>query len=206
MSHGFCIQISLLERYAFEIHEHLSDDQRGLLDEAIQRLRQAEYCLVHAFDAVESHHAAWRAVIDNGNADRADDALTQQSAADRSRALRDSSFVAQLHTEAFYYFAARFQKILGRGGWPHVRFREISGIRKVRNDLIEHPEGKKSRVFSGGTEMATGQVDVWLKVPNTLEQRREPLDPGLQHNATALRDELDRILRPALAEILGTAG
>jgi hypothetical protein len=201
----FPVQIGLLERYAFEMCDQLSDDRRGLLGEAIERLRQVEYCLAQALAAVEYHHSIWRSQIDDRNTEHAD-ALSQRSVlADRSRALRHSSFVAKLHTEAFYYFASRFQKILRQRGWPHLQFREIPGIRKVRNDLIEHPEGKNSRVFSGGTEMAAGQFNVWLKVPNSMEQRREPLDPGLVDNATALRDELDRILRPALAEILGSA-
>ena len=48
-------------------------------------------------------------------------------------------------TEAFYYFAWRTHTIVS--SLPHLHSFKCVGVRDVRNHLIEHPEGRNSRVF-----------------------------------------------------------
>jgi hypothetical protein len=202
---GFFVSESwLLERYMSGVFELLSDRQQGLLLEARTRLEQLSYSVDRCEAAAQRQAAIWQAErIDWETRHPLADAPSVPKPTPRQRELLEATFETRYFAESFYYFGARLQKILDRrrNSWPHLQFREVTGIRKVRNDLLEHPEGPRSQVFAGGKQATVEPFNLWLKVPQSLAGMQEPLDPGLIENASALRAELDRSLRAALASV-----
>jgi hypothetical protein len=194
-------QRMLFERYLGEVFGSLAEPQRGLLLEARTRLEQLDHSLACCRAAAERQGETWRSERQSWEA-RLPLAHTPSGSepTDRQRALRQAAFEARYHAEAFYYFGARFQRILKslNGLGPNFDFTPVLGIVKVRNDLIEHPEGRNSQVFFGGTQAATEPFNIWLKVPQNLSGMNGPLDPGLIENVEALRQELDRCFGEAL--------
>lgn len=60
----------------------------------------------------------------------------------------DLMSLIELHSETFYWVAARAMKAATY--LPGMKTFAAPGVRDVRNHLIEHTEGKSSRVFNGG--------------------------------------------------------
>jgi hypothetical protein len=114
--------------------------------------------------------------------------------------LRSNAFEVRLFTEAFYYFAARLRTILRHKDkpCPLLHAFESPGVRDVRNKLLEHPEGRDSRVFA--CDWTVGSADGPM-----LKIHREPNqvfpDRGLYVNAKEFRDNLEAVLQRALASI-----
>ena len=102
------------------------------------------------------------------------------------------NFELKLSTEAFYYFAARFIKVLNC--FPELKHFEAPGVRNVRNHLIEHPGvTDQSWGYSANTGPALKSIG-----PRPPGKENVPLDAGLFVNAAELRDLLERRLRKLL--------
>lgn len=56
--------------------------------------------------------------------------------------------LVELYSETFYWIAARAMKAASH--LPGLKSLDAPGVRNVRNHLIEHTEGKSSKVFNGG--------------------------------------------------------
>jgi len=111
-------------------------------------------------------------------------------------------------TEAFYYVAWRFVALLDgtAGPVPCLRGlkRRCSGIRMVRNQLLEHPEGKDSgihipSIMFGTSKGPTLKVCAAVKVETdgtVLFRTNEDhlLDAGLWQNARQLKEEVENCL------------
>lgn len=101
----------------------------------------------------------------------------------------------QILTKSFYYCAiARNKKF----PLPGLRSFECTGVRDVRNMLLEHPEGSDSQVFivSFGYGGSCGPV---IKPIRRVGQENVFPDAGLFQNATEFRENLDHLLSQALA-------
>ena len=86
-------------------------------------------------------------------------------------------FELRLSTEAFYYFAARFIKILKC--FPKLKTFDAPGIRNVRNHLIEHPDVTQQ---DWGYSARTGPA-LKSTTPRHPGKKHVPLDAGLFVNA-----------------------
>lgn len=102
-------------------------------------------------------------------------------------------------TESFYYFAARVRAIARNSKFPlpGLGSFECSGVRDVRNKLLEHPEGDDSQVLivSFGHGGPNGPT---VKPIRRVGQEQVFPDSGLFPNARAFGENLDRLLRQAL--------
>lgn len=105
----------------------------------------------------------------------------------------------QIMTEAFYYGAHRVADILRRRPHrlPNLSSFQCPGVRDVRNQLIEHPEGGNSGVLQRSFSSGGPQGPV-------VKPQREPgkegvfPDAGLHANATEFAENLTSTLRRAL--------
>lgn len=115
-----------------------------------------------------------------------------------SRKIDKLMFEIEMFTESFYSLAGRMRTALRSGSLPGLQSFECEGARNVRNKLLEHPEGKDSRVF-GQSFGIGGEEGPILKVEREDDQEAIFPDAGLWANAKEIRDEfgslLDRILR-----------
>jgi hypothetical protein len=103
-------------------------------------------------------------------------------------------------TESFYYFANRIRTILRHKSapLPHLSSFECSGVRDVRNHLIEHPEGADSQVFVQSFSFGGPNGPV-LKDGRTAALKNRPSDQGLYRNASEFNNNLISALKSALA-------
>lgn len=107
----------------------------------------------------------------------------------------------QLTLECFYYVAGRLDTILTQCGdaLPGIRDFRANGVRRVRNNLIEHsnkPGGE--RVVSMGIAPETGP---WLRALTESREINGYLDHGFEANAAELRANLETTFRRALGEL-----
>jgi hypothetical protein len=116
-------------------------------------------------------------------------------------------------TEIFHLFAWRLREVLNRKGpyaFPKLGKIEARSLLIVRNNLIEHPEDVRIApqfnhslviLSTGPVLRSTGGVI------RATTQRTEPLpdsrDPGLFEVAEELRQDLERALDKALADLAG---
>ncbi|WP_428492630.1 hypothetical protein [Rhodopila sp.] len=102
----------------------------------------------------------------------------------------------QFFTEAFYCFAARTRFIIRQ--LPKLENFEATGVRNVRNHLLEHPEGKSSGVLitSFGYGGRNGPVVKGLRYDHQVDLWP---DPGLFVNAVEFAESLKNRLVLALS-------
>jgi len=119
--------------------------------------------------------------------------------AGEARQKADADFEIKLLTEAFYYLAGRVHTLVKNKAepLPGLKAFDPAGVRNVRNHLIEHPEGRDSRVFivSWGRGGVEGPVLKSIRYANDTSTFR---DPGLYSNAVEFRDLLEVLLHRAL--------
>jgi hypothetical protein len=106
-------------------------------------------------------------------------------------------FEIQLYAECFYYFAGRARSIVL--GMPKLQSFEAAGVRDVRNHLIEHPEGRASRVMSRSFAFGGGNGPV-VKAVREASETAHP-DAGLYANAREFAVNLDTALTSAMEEL-----
>lgn len=116
-------------------------------------------------------------------------------------AFERAMFEIKLFTECFYYLAGRIRSMLRhkKVPLPGLEKFEAAGVRNVRNQLLEHPEGVNSRVFinSWGFGASHGSV---LKALRYEGQEQIFPDNGLYKNALEMKQNMERILQQVLQE------
>ena len=102
-------------------------------------------------------------------------------------------------TESFYYCAARARAIARNSKFPlpGLSSFECSGVRDVRNQLLEHPEGNDSQVLmvSFGRGGSNGPL---IKPLRQVGQEQVFPDSGLFLNAREFGENLDHLLQQAI--------
>ena len=101
--------------------------------------------------------------------------------------------------ESFYYLAHRLLVILDQasGNLPEMGRVKAEAIRRVRNNLIEHANKSGGRlIYSFSISNAAG---VRLRSAAKTGDPDTFLDEGIHINAGQLRDELETMLRKAVA-------
>ena len=123
---------------------------------------------------------------------------------DTGLAIRDAFFHVRLLTESFYYLAFRFRQILkvpnkltGNYALPLLKSFEASGVRDVRNHLVEHPEGPSSQRFSQDHSLG-GASGPQLKLDAGATGYP---DAGLFANAADFKRELEKSLSAAVTTL-----
>jgi hypothetical protein len=158
-------------------HDRRRQDDGQILEAAI-RLSQAEYFL-REFRNLEKRAAD------------GDESWTRISASVQSDAVKAVA-------EAFYYFAGRAWKALGRVTGVDLRF-DPEGVRNVRNHMIEHPEG------DDGLRVTWWMYDTpegFVLAPGNPVGQKGWTDRGLYPNA----QEFVEKLMPKLERALPSAG
>jgi hypothetical protein len=187
-----------LDRYFTEIVKaSLERPSRAadLWTEAQERLAQLDFLYYCAKNLQEKH---WNVISAQAHAvtsaqTPSDKQRARTSAASRRQAALadDLSFQLRLSTEAFYYFAARFIRILNC--FPHLKNFHAPGVRTVRNHLLEHSEGPSGITSQDWGYSNTGPA-LKSTTPGPRFKENVPRDPGLFVNAAELRDRLGRRL------------
>ena len=110
-----------------------------------------------------------------------------------------AQFEMELLTESFYYLACRIRTIIKskERPLPALNSFECTGVRDTRHKLLEHPEGKDSRVhmLSFGWGKPRGPV---IKAIRWSDQEEIFPDKGLYENAEEFRSNLNAVLQNAL--------
>lgn len=116
--------------------------------------------------------------------------------------LRSNAFEVRLHTEAFYHFAGRLRSIIRHKEQPCPLLTsfECAGVRDVRNKLLEHPEGRDSRILTWSWTIGSPEGPI-LKVHRETHEVAVFPDRGLYVNARELKDGLEAALQRALGEL-----
>ena len=104
-------------------------------------------------------------------------------------------FEIETFTESFYHMAGRMRTILRHNSkpLPGLHSFECAGARNVRNHLLEHPEGKSSRVLVQSFGVG-GEEGPTLKVEREIGQEDIFPDAGLWANAEEIRKNLEVVL------------
>jgi hypothetical protein len=116
-----------------------------------------------------------------------------------------------LFTEVFYRIAWRLREILSRSGTDPLAFRHVervtaTGIRRVRNELLEHPEDFEQNFKQGlivtdaGPVLRTMGAVVRVGTGEVLPGD-DTIDEGLSVTAADFRDELQRKFDQAIAAL-----
>jgi hypothetical protein len=190
----------LLEKYFTEIvkAERLSREG-NLWEEAQERLAQLDFLLCRVKDLQAKHWTVMSAQADAVTSAQtpSDKERVRASAISRRRhaVALNLMFELKLSTEAFYYFAARFIRILNC--FPQLKNFDAPGVRNVRNHLLEHSDSARDITQQDWGYSNTGPA---LKSTGSRPKGKEnvPKDPGLFINADELRNRLKR----RLAEIV----
>jgi hypothetical protein len=111
-------------------------------------------------------------------------------------------FVMRLLTESYYYFAFRLRQLLRNSAHPFVGLAlfESVGVRNVRNHLIEHPEGKSSKIFNR-TFSWTKESGMHLKTGRQPWESSEFIDAGFAANSGEFNINLNAVLDSACEEL-----
>ena len=105
-------------------------------------------------------------------------------------------FDLRVDTESFYWQAGRFRKLAK--GLPGLASFEAAAVRDVRNHLIEHPEGRSSRVLISSLHWHP-ETGLSLKKARPEGYSQAFMDEGIFRNMAAFADELAGLLATACA-------
>ena len=167
-------------------------DRSNLIAEAHKRLEQLEW-LVLRISTLQTR---------DGRNDRwtfkpgISDAIARTEHERRGRQRRRLGFEIELLSESFYYLAWRLRQIVVR--LPGFKSLGATGIRDVRNHLLEHPEKFSKALnpnFMYGLDLPNGPV---LKPFGARQGAIH--DRGLYANASELIDEMLNRLRRAVED------
>jgi hypothetical protein len=203
--------IPLFDRLCTKLsNEHADGYNADLASEARRRLKQLDCLLSKVRDKNSQHDIAFRRVNEaiDRQADyflsvgRAPDAAHEETKLtdEEFKIISSSTFEMQLFTECFYYIAGRLRTLLQKSGpIPGLESFECKGARDVRNQLLEHVEGKHSQVFiqSFGFGKDNGPV---LKAVRYAGQEGTFPDKGLYWNATEIKEILESKLKKLLGD------
>ena len=114
-----------------------------------------------------------------------------------------ASFLLELYTETFYYIAHRLQAICEdeHSCLPHLEgYETVKEVQIVRNQLLEHPEGRASGVTERRWTIKS-DVGPVVKDARRPDQPATHRDPGLYPTSKRLRAALFNVFTGALKEI-----
>jgi hypothetical protein len=111
---------------------------------------------------------------------------------------RDKWTEMEVYTEAFYWIIFRLRQVVKN--LPELGSFKFTGVRNVRNHLIEHPEGGDSGITFGniGIRSDVGPV---VRVVRRTGQLDRWMDAGLKPNALEYAEGLELLLRKYLKRI-----
>ena len=186
-----------------EVRERL-EQLRWLEDEIRSLHRQAQAIFQRVADAMDAHAERLNreGLSHEEQPAPAEVKMTpEEIEQDRSVGLR-----LKLFTESFYYIAFRVQSILRHKEepLPGLRSFKCPGVRDVRNHLLEHPDGRDSRVFLQSLSCG-GPNGPALKTVRPRGQENVHRDAGLFPNAEEFRRNLERLLRASTPPPTGPA-
>lgn len=190
----------LLENYSWAVDGQLDSVRRNLIGEAQRAIRQADYLFSKCREAVEAHFELWRQVtISESGSPREGQVPT-----DLQTRLQVTQFEGQLFAETFYYVSFRIREILRSKKFPlpYIQGFESKGVRDVRNHVLAHPEKGPEPQLDGGTATATGEFNVWLRVPLTRAKGSALREAGLVENAEELKLALRKVVGRALSRAI----
>lgn len=201
--------IQLFEKYLSLAHaKHPADLHSDLAFEALERLRQMQF-LLQRISAIVTHLHSSRSLSVADLQLRFEEPAESLTGDDTGNHLKHGMFVVRTYTESFYYLAFRFKKILateprktgGAGVLPFLASFDPVGVRTVRNQLLEHPDGKDSQVFTQTFDLGTHDGPR-LKAHTGSGPAQEPSDKGLFVNAGEFKTDLDALLNRVISEKL----
>ena len=104
-------------------------------------------------------------------------------------------FMMRLLTESYYYFSFRLRQLLRNDAHPFFGLGSFESVcvRNVRNHLIEHPEGKSSRIFNR-TFSWTKESGMHLKTGRQSWESNEFIDSGFVANSDEFNQNLSKAL------------
>src|SRR5262245_2398632 len=167
----------------------------GLVNEAYKRLSQAEF-IIDRVERLERSHDQLHV--------RGPRSATPKS--DAAHIKRRASLVLEIEllTESFYYVTWRLRDVL-RDHVPGFKKFEATGVRTVRNELLEHPKDAPNPGFTWGNVLPRGPRIKPFGY-ETPPVRRHPQDlpgkdPGLYANAQEMLNAFLPRLERALDEL-----
>jgi hypothetical protein len=190
--------ITLFKNYSDLIQGN--DDSRNyaredLVAEVMERLQQLAYIVqnLHEIDIQYGKKVIITKINDDGEEE------LYNAMFERDQHLL---FVMRLLTESFYYFAFRVRQILKNKvhQFPHLKSFDPTGVRNVRNQLIEHPEGKDSLIFNR-TFSWSQDSGMLLKSGRHLWEHDKFVDVGLKVNANEFCENLYSLLEQATIRV-----
>lgn len=179
--------------YAHAAADLVNDDHRAM--EAITRVKELDW-IVRRCHALEATAVALDDSPDESSRTQADDALLE----------------LRILMEAFYHCAWRLIVLLDHRDEPLVGVKGLRrmapGVRDVRNQLIEHPEGEASRVFA--QSFSYGDLD-GPKIKSVRQGKTVFADDGsplssLEHADPSRHDWFDRGLYANARELVDALG
>ena len=200
--------IELFDDYLARVHaKHPKEIHSDLAYEASERLRQMQFFLQRISATVE-HLQNDRTLSAADLQLRFETPASTPEDTNTGNHLKRGMFVVRAYTESFYYLAFRFKKILSTktaktGGRtiPFLDAFDPVGVRTVRNQLLEHPDGKDSQVYTQTFDLGT-QAGPRLKVHSNGDPVPAVSDKGIFLNAAEFKVMLEALLKRVIAEKL----
>jgi hypothetical protein len=211
--------IALFDEYVREaVRSAASGFHRDIAAEFRERLVQAHWLLERArrAEAVNlsiigrlldrSREETERAPEAGVDVQNPSDSFSVSLAPIEARENREAKLEMEVMRDAFYFFAFRAQSIATHKSKPLPGLEKFDarGVREVRNQLLAHPEGADSRIFSMGSAWG-GQRGPIVKAIREAGKEDLFVDRGLYVNGAEFRDKLEELLREAISR-LGACG
>lgn len=198
--------IEVFDRYCDKMEkDNLSSYNSDLAIEVRKRIEQLNYLFNMIKEKDDKH---MKLVWDTGSVpldlrdfvEKAGDSDTTVMAEKRYE-MKMLMFEIEMYTESFYYLAGRMRTILRNHSEPLPKLKsfECEGARNVRNKLLEHAEGKDSRVFVQNFGI-DGELGPILKAGRPEGQEDVFPDAGLYVNAKEIKSSLEQLLNKSLTE------
>jgi hypothetical protein len=103
-------------------------------------------------------------------------------------------FEMEMYMESFYYLAGRMRTAITKSKpLPGLESFECEGARNVRNKLLEHVEGKDSKVYIQSVGFG-GEEGPRLKAHRPEDQESIFPDKGIEANALEIKNNLEKLL------------
>lgn len=97
-----------------------------------------------------------------------------------------------MYVECFYYLAFRTRNVIR--SLPDLRSFDCTGIRNVRNQLLEHPENSRSRMFTESFSWGKASGPV-IKARRKEKEVRIFPDVGLYENYLEFQENFNKLLK-----------
>jgi hypothetical protein len=150
--------------------------------EVSERLWQLSHALDQMRHYVDLYHSTEKDLIDHHELIRHGDLLFKN---------------ARFYVESYYYFAHRIYKILTHNDipLPHLQSFKCKGVLLVRNNLIEHPEGKSANATftSYSYNIKTG-----FRLRTSSDPKQTVQDKGIISNSREFERNFDRVVEKAV--------